>query len=165
MSVTTTKKKSIQQAFNDGDANTIADAARKAKLGTMLRPIKVTFAGLTATASLDITSATARAAATVNDGDIPEGYIASKTHLPPINVVKSLRITASGTAASLGNYIAGDVGSTMIVPPGGAAAAVGIARLSDDGKTITFPNTVTGFVLHYTPRADVELNTDFAPST
>ena len=53
----------------------------------------------------------------------------------------------------------------MIVPPGGAGAAVGIARLSDDGKTITFPNTVTGFVLHYMPRAETALDTQFDPST
>lgn len=164
MPVTATKSKTLQQTLNDGNLNEIANVIKKAKLGTMLRPLDVSFT-ITAAASLDLTSATAHAGATVNDGDIPEGYVASKTNLPAANHVRSLRVIASGTAGSVGSYICGDPSATMIVPPGGASVAVGIARLSADGKTVTFPNTVTQFRIVYLPKADTALSADFAPST
>lgn len=164
MSVTTTKTKTLQQSLDNGNLNEIANVIKRMKLGTMMRPLDVSFT-ITAAASLDLTSATARAGATVNDGDIPEGYVASKTNLPPANVVRSLRIIASGTGASLGSYICGDPAASMIVPPGGASAAVGIARLSADGKTVTFPNTVTQFRIVYLPRAADALDSSYAPST
>ena len=55
-----------------------------------------------------------------------------------------------------------DPSGTAIVPPGGASAAVGIAELSLDGSTITFPNTVTGFVLVYSPRPATAVTEQFA---
>ena len=63
-----------------------------------------------------------------------------------------------------GTYGVTDAGGTAIIPPGGASASMGIAKLSDDGKTITFPNTVTGFVITYYPRAAVDPDTASAYS-
>jgi hypothetical protein len=37
-----------------------------------------------------------------------------------------------------------------VVPTGGASAGAGIALISDDGKTLTLPATITGFVIEYT---------------
>ena len=97
------------------------------------------------------TSRAVKAAATITGLSLDTGE-----GLPPLGALTSLRVTASGTAGSLGTYILTDPSGTPIVPPGGASAAVGIAKISDDGKTITFPNTVTGFVLQYMPRASVD---------
>lgn len=160
MPVTTTKSKTIQQTVDAGNANEIADAARRMRLGTMLRPIKVTFAALTAASAVDITTQTSLSKATVNQGDIPEGYVASKTPLPPIGVVRALRVTA-GTAAA-GARVMGDSGST---PAQFGTSGVYSAKVSDDGKTVTFEANVTGFVLEYLPRSSADMALDFAPST
>lgn len=161
--MTTTANRTIQKVLDDGNPGELGDAARKIRLGTMLMPLTVTFAGLTAAASFDLTDPDLLANATVNDGDIPEGYVASNTPLPAANVVRTLRVTASGTAANVGTYIVGDAAATMVGTTSGAA--VGIARISDDGKTITFPSTVTGFKISYLPRGYQELDAKFAPST
>lgn len=126
------------------------------KFGDMLSPIKITVASLGATATPDITSAAVRAAATVIVGRTPA--MKASEMFPPIGQIVNLRVTASGTAASVGTYGITDDAGTAIIPPGGASAAMGIAKLSDDGKTITFPNTVTGFVLTYYPRAAVAMD-------
>ena len=52
-------------------------------------------------------------------------------------------------------------GGTAIVPPGGASTAVGVALLSDDGTTITFPNTVTGVVIEFVPNSAALLSGAF----
>jgi hypothetical protein len=41
---------------------------------------------------------------------------------------------------------------------------MGIALLSDDGKTLTFPNTITQFTIQYIPRAE-NIGNEFAPKT
>lgn len=146
--------RTFAEKLNDANPNLLATLLQQVKLGKMLDPVKVTFAGLTAAAAIDITTSASRTGATINLG--LEG-IAAGEGLPPIQMVKTLRVTASATAASLGTYIVSDSGGTAIIPPGGAGAAVGIALLSDDGKTITFPNTITAFVLEYMPRSEVDL--------
>jgi hypothetical protein len=64
----------------------------------------------------------------------------------------------------LGLLFGSEAGGTAIVPPGGAGAAMGIALLSDDGKTLTFPNTITQFTIQYIPRAE-NIGNEFAPKT
>lgn len=163
MSVTTTKNETLRSVLNDANLNEIASAMRRMRLGDRLSVVKVTVASLTATATPDITSAAVKAAATIVGMTLATGE-----NLPPIGHVLSLRISASGTAASVGTYAVSDAGGTAIIPPGGASAAAGIALISDDGKTITFPNTVTGFVIQYIPREPVGVNLDttrYAPST
>lgn len=46
----------------------------------------------------------------------------------------------------------------------GAGANVGLALLSDDGKSLTFPTTVTAFVLEYVPRSAVDLASNYYPA-
>jgi len=157
---TATLSDSNEVEFNKGQPGTMGDLARLMRKGTMDTPRKVVVAALTATATPDITSAAVLAAATITPA-LPS----TVTRLPAIKTIRTLRVTASGTAASLGAYIVTDSGGTAIIPPGGASLAVGVALLSDDGKTITFPNTVTGFVVEYDPRPAVDMNAVFAPST
>jgi hypothetical protein len=50
-----------------------------------------------------------------------------------------------------------DTGGTAVSPTAGAN--VGLAKISDDGTTITFPSTVTAFILEYVPRPAVDMTT------
>lgn len=143
---TTTAAYILQTMLDEANPNLLSDALRKVKLGHMLSRVKITVASLTATATPDVTSDSVLAASTVSGITLATGE-----NLPAIGQLISLRVTASGTAGSLGTYVFTDAGGTALVPPGGASAAVGIAEISDDGTTITFPNTVTGFVLEYWP--------------
>ncbi len=159
--MTTTKKQSLREAANSGDPGQLATVARKIKLGNMLSLVKATVVALAASAAVDLTAAATKAAATVTGITLATGEM-----LPAAFIIKSLRVTASGTAASVGAYMVGDTGATPTLPTGGASAGVGIAKLSDDGKTITFPNTVTAFVVEYLPRADaVPDTTEYQPTT
>ena len=156
--MTTTKAATIQSTLEKADPNSIADALRYLGLGKLFAPITVTVTGLTASATVDITSAAVKAAAVIVGIDaLDDGE-----YLPALGCLLSLRVTASGTAGSVGTYVFTDPSGTAIVPPGGASAAVGIAELSLDGSTITFPNTVTGFVLVYSPRPATAVTEQFA---
>lgn len=142
--------RTFAEKLNDANPNLLATLLQQVKLGKMLDPVKVTFAGLTASAAIDITTAASRTGATINQG--LEGIAAGEA-LPPIQMVKTLRVTAVGTGA-LGARVVTDAGGTATVAAGNHP---GIALLSDDGKTITFEGTVTGFVLEYMPRSEVDL--------
>jgi len=145
--------------LNNSDLNTIADVLKKIKAGTMFSRVKVVAAGLTAAASFDITTAAFKALSTITGITL-----ASDETLPPIGVPIGLQLIASGTAGSLGTYVLGPVTATPAIPAGGAQVTTGVARLSDDGKTITFPNTVTAFTLLYYPAPAVALNTEWIAS-
>jgi hypothetical protein len=69
---------------------------------------------------------------------------------PPLKSLKSLNVTA-GAAAFLGTYILTDAAGTMI--SAAANTVTGVARISDDGKTITFPagTQATAITLAYVP--------------
>lgn len=140
MPSTTTLTKTLLMALDGALPGEFASAAERAKLGTRDTILKRAFT-ITASATADLTAldAAGETAGALNPNRLP------------IKHCRSLRITASGTGASLGAYILTDSGGTAIVPPGGASAAVGVALISDDGKTITFPNTVTQFTVEYTP--------------
>jgi hypothetical protein len=154
---TTTQSTTLQKSLDAADLNTVADILRKIRLGTLLSPIKVVVAAIGAGVSFDITSLAFKAFCTVSGVEIPvaEG-------LPAILVAKSLRVQA-GAALAVGSYILGDVGATLLLPPGGASTAVGVARLSDDGTTISFEATsaVTGFTFEYIPRSFTALSNTF----
>lgn len=143
MSVTTTKDQTIKEVLNRATPGELADALRKLALGTMFTPLKLVKTGLTAAASFDITSAAL--------GSNPAAL-----------GVFSLRVTASGTANSVGSYSMSDAAGTPVSPTAGAN--VGLATISDDGKTITFPTTVTAFVMEYLPRPAADLSGLFANS-
>ncbi len=172
-SSTKTFPENLQDELNNANPNTIADVFRQMALGNMLSAVKVTVTSMTAVAAVPLTTPATFTGATVTIAGLPASTTAeggdpgvSPTPFPAILVVRTLRVTASGTSGSVGAYIVTDAGGTAIVPPGGASAAVGVALMSDDGTTLTFPNTVTGFVLEYTPRSAVDLiSTLFAPFT
>lgn len=154
---TTTADITLQQALNSGDLNWFGNLLRKMRLGNMLAgSVKVTCTGLAPAASFDITSAAVLAAATISGLDRD-----SSDRLPPILAVKTLRVTASDTANSVGSYAITDAAGTAVSPTAGAN--VGLALLSDDGKTLTFPTTVTAFVLEYVPRPAVDLVSNIYP--
>lgn len=154
--MTTTKTQTLQSILDSADPNLLADALRRTAPGKQNAIVKVVVVGITAAAAFDITTAAFAALAAVtitgidNPADAGEG-------LPAIGEVVSLRCTASGTANSVGTYAITDSGT--LTPTAGAN--VGLATLSDDGKTITFPSTVTAFVLRYRPRSPVAVTAEF----
>jgi len=152
---TTTADVTLLQILNKGNLNTLGLALAKMKLGNMNAAVKLPVTGLTAAASFDITSTTIRDAA--NTGSITGLERVASDLLPPISVVKTLRVTASGTANSVGSYAMTDAGGTAVSPTAGAN--VGLAKISDDGTTISFPSTVTAFILEYVPRSAVDMTT------
>ena len=159
--MTVNKTYTVQEILNEGNLNQVADMLRLMKAGYCLSPIKIVVTGATAASAFDVTNqVTTKAFATVTGITL-----ATNEPLPAIAVVKTLRVTASGTGASVGSYITSDAGATPLLPPGGASTAVGIVSLSDDGKTITFPNSVTAFVLEYMPRPAVLMDSVFTAPT
>ena len=133
MSVTTTQKETLQTVLDEGNASKLPSAVQKMKLGTMLTPVKKTFTSLSASDTHDIT-------------DAAHGSCA------PILAVVALRATAVGTAA-LGARFISDIDAT---------ASATVAKISDDGKTIKFEGTVTGFILEYLPRSNADMTAVFA---
>lgn len=159
MSSTTTFTDDVRTEANKGQLSTIGDIARKAKAGDMLSSIKVVCTGLTGAASYDITTAAQKAASTITGITLKTGE-----NLPPIGSLLSLRVTAATTASTAGTYIFTDVAGDMVTA--NTHTVVGIARISDDGKTISFPTAdVTAFILEYMPRAQTDLTADMNPST
>lgn len=154
---TTSADVTKQQELNRGKPDKIATVFQAMKLGNMLAgSVKVTAAALAPAATFDITTAAVRAASTISGLDRE-----SSDNLPPIMVVKTLRVTASATANSVGSYIVSDAAGTALSPTAGAN--VGIALLSDDGKSLTFPSTVTAFVIEYVPRPAVDITSSLYP--
>lgn len=150
--MTATKNTTIQDVLNQGNLNEVADALRLIKAGNALSPVKVIFSGLGSSASVDITTAASKAAATIVSGIALDPDV--QPNLPAIGIVKALRPT-TGSAGALARYI-GDAG---------AAASTTVALLSDDGKTLTFEAAVTGFYLEYYPAPAVAMTNTFAPET
>jgi hypothetical protein len=144
--MTTTKNDTIKEVLTKADPNQLADAFRKLDLGNLLQ-------------AKEWDSGTITAAAIVN---LPEDAL----------LVQSARVVTSGTAASVGTYLVADPAAAMIVPPGGASAAVGIARASAaaEGRgisAVTFPNSVTRVVVRYVAlaKAGVKPSDKFAPNS
>lgn len=153
--MTTNKVDLLQRELDKANPNTLADALRLVKLGHLLAPIKVTFAALSAAAAVDITTAASKAAATIVGITLE-----STENLPPIGVVRTLRVTAG--AAQAGPRVVTDAGGTAAAGATGlGGAGGGVALISDDGKTLTFEGNVTGFVLEYYPLPFTSLQSTF----
>ena len=153
MTATAMKSSYLQSVLNSGDLTQISNALSYIQFGNMVEVVKVTFASLSSSSTVDITTAASKAAATTSGIYFdPDG---AQT-LPAIGQVVTLRVTAGAAAA--GTRVVSDAGGTATAG-GGVSAAPGIATLSDDGKVLTFETTVTGFVLTYIPRAA------YAPAT
>ena len=138
---TTNRATTVQSALNDGNVNVFGAAAQLLKLGNVLSPIKVVVTGLTASATVNITAAATKAAATIT-GFTPA--LATGQNLPAIGSIDTLRVTTVGTGAT---------GVRAVTDAGGTASS-SVALISDDGTTLTFEGTVTGFVMWYWPRPE-----------
>jgi hypothetical protein len=149
MSVTATQTNTLQRELDRAEPETIADCLRKIGLGFILTPLKRAFTGLTAAAAFDLTAI---------DGT-GETTGATNPNRRAALSVATLRVTASGTANSVGSYAVSDTGGTPVSPTAGAN--VGLATISDNGKTITFPTTVTAFVIEYVPRSASDMTAQF----
>ena len=142
---TATQTYSIRQAMDDSNPSLRAEALRDIKLGKQQKKIKATITALTAIAAPDITALVgASLSIVINQG--PDDIVKSGV-LPPIGKLVSLTCTTSDTANSVGSYAVTDAGGTALTPTAGAN--LGLAKISDDGKTITFPTTITGFTIEY----------------
>jgi len=152
---TNTKNRTLQLVLDEANPNDLSVALQQAKLGTILAPLKRAFTGLTAAAAFDLTliDGTGETTGTGNPNRLPAAH------------VRTLRVTASGTGATVGAYFVTDAGGTAV--SAATSGAAGIALISDDGKTITFPTTVTAFVIEYVPLtlSAAQMAAVFAPVT
>jgi hypothetical protein len=139
---TTTKLLTVRDVLDEANPNDVDDALRRAKLGTTLRPLKRTFTGLTAAGEFDLTALDASGETT---------GVSNRNRLAALHVT-TLRVTTETTGTdATGSYQITDASGTGLNPLN--STVVGLAKLSDDGKTITFLSTdVTGFVIEYVPR-------------
>lgn len=153
---TTTTSRSTKVVLDEANPNEIADALRLLKLGTMFNPLKRVFTGLTAAATYNLTALDATG----------ETVGASNPNRLAATSVRALRVTAATTANTVGSYAITDIAGTVLTPTAGAN--VGLARISDDGTTLTFATAdVTAFTIQYVPRvlSSTQMAADFAPST
>ena len=151
-SITATQVTTLQTALDSGTSPNFDSAVQQVKLGTMLSPLKVTFASLTSASVQNITTAAAILAATIKQNNAAFTPATGQT-LPAIQMVKTLRVTAGSAAA--GSRVVTDIGGTPVAP----STYAGVALLSDDGTSLTFEAAVTGFVLEYFPQSPVALST------
>lgn len=156
MSTTTTKSRSLALVLNESNPNEIASALQKLALGTLLTPLKRTFTGLTGAATYDLTAI---------DGTGEIVGTANPNRLPAL-AITSLRVTAATTATVVGAYGTTDIGGNVVSPA--THTIMGVALLSDDGKSLTFASAdVTAFVIEYIPRtmSTTQAAADFAPNS
>lgn len=130
MSVTATTTPTLAGTLNNASPTDTPSVLQQMQLGTMLTP-QVFDTG------------TIGASATVT---LPLAAL----------LVASARVVTSGTAGSVGSYLVSDAGATLSTPTS-ASTQAGVAKISADGKTLTFPNTITRAVVTYMPRSAVDL--------
>lgn len=158
MTTTATSKRSLKTVLDEANPNELADALRKALLGTLLTPLKRVFTGLTAAAAFDLTAIDATGETT---------GVNNPNRLPALVVQALEGVSESSGTASKGTYVIGVHAVSTTIDPTNSTVA-GVATLSDDGKTITFPEAdVTGFTIIYLPRtvSAAQMAADFAPQT
>jgi hypothetical protein len=137
---TTTVPQTLSVELSASNPGTIADCLRKVNLSGVLNAVEHDTGTITASATVSIPA-------------------------PGALLVQSARVVSSGTAASVGTYGVGDSGATPVLPTGGASAGLGIATLSTDGLTMTFPNTVTQAVIRYIAKPATALTELFASAS
>jgi hypothetical protein len=142
---TTTKTDTIYEALKRANPSELADALRELGFAKMASTVKAAFTGVTGAATYNITTAAMKALATISGINLAAGE-----NLPAARIVRSLRVTAATTATVVGSYAITDAGGTVVSPA--TSSAVGLAKLSDDGTTLTFASAdVTAFVIEYEP--------------
>ena len=133
MSTTTTVAPTLKTQLNEADPNTLADLFRQMQLGTMFEAVEYDTGTINAADSITLP----------NNGAL---------------LVQSARVV-SGGATYVGTYMVGDSGSTLVTAS--TSGVAGIAKLSADGKTITFPSSTqaTRVVVRYIPASLLPLST------
>lgn len=137
--MTTTATITVQAALDKADPNEVADLLRLMKLGTMLTPLKRAFTGLTSGTSFDLTAI---------DGTGETTGPSNPNRLAAL-IVGTLRVV-TGTAT----------GPRQVTDSGGTATTA-VAKISDDGKTLTFEAAITAFTIEYVPRPSVDMAKEF----
>lgn len=132
---TTTTPETLAQVLSKADLNKLADALRQIDLGAMLAPAEYDTGTITGADAITLPG---------------NGAL----------LVQSARVHA-GSATFVGTYAVGDSGATPLTAA--TASVVGLAKLSADGKTITFPTgtTATRVVVRYIPAPATLLTADF----
>ncbi len=143
-SVTATQKDTLQVALDRATPGQTDDALQKVKLGTILTPLIRRFTGLVSGTVHDLT---------LIDATGETAGVANPKRLAALSVT-SLR-------DATGNMIVTDSSGSAVAFTG----ANGVAILSDDGKSITFPTAQTAFDVVYVPRSGTDMADDFAPSS
>lgn len=138
---TATTARTLKAVIDEANPNEIADVLKLLKLGTGNSILKRTFTGLTGAATYNLTAL---------DASGETAGVANANRLA-VEMMVTLRVTAATTANTVGSYILTDASGTAVSPA--ASTVVGIAKISDDGTTLTFPTAdVTAFVIEYWPR-------------
>jgi hypothetical protein len=137
MASTVTEVQTLKAVLDDANPNKIADALQKVKLGSILDKVDTGDQTITAAASFTLP----------NSGKAL--------------IVESCEVGASGTAASVGFYAVVPTGATEATPAA-AGKGGGVATISADGTTITFPNTVTQVRVVYLAAPAEDLGEEFA---
>lgn len=146
--MTTTIAPTLKNELDNARPDEIADVLRLMKLGTMLTPLKRVFTGLTGAATYDLTALDATGETTG----------VSNPNRCALRHLVSLRVVTATTASVAGTYIFTDIAGDLISAT--THTVVGAARISDDGKSITFPSAdVTAFTIEYLPRSNVDMTT------
>ena len=165
MSTTTVLVETLAKALGESDPNRLADALRTYGIGLHLSPQKYTWLGPSGgSTAVNITTAAflAGASAGAKTPALPQGL----SGLPAALDVCTLRVT-TGPSGAVGPYGVTDAGGTpqalSLGGPSGAQTLTvpGLATLSDDGTTLTFPVAVSGFVIEYIPRSLVDVTLPF----
>lgn len=142
----------VSSVLETANPNNMIDALKRLHLGLREVGVKVTVASSVQTVPTPGTGGITSPLVTV--------AAAVATFDPPIAAIKSLRVTTG--AAAGGRIMLDAAGSAAQIGTSGVYTAV----ISDDGSTITFETTITGFVIAYLPRlSTAELAAQFYPQT
>lgn len=174
MASTTVLQETLAKALTEADPNRLADALREYGVGMHLSPQKWTWLGSTGATAVTFAGTTSGATSAVNflanasPGPQTPALPLGQLMLPPALAIGTLRVT-TGPSGSVGTYEMTDVGGTAQLlqsagPSGAQVLTPGVARISDDGSTITFPAQVSGFVIEYIPRSAVDVMSLFEHS-
>jgi len=77
------------------------------------------------------------------------------------NMLSPVKVSVTGLTAAAAIDITTMTFRDAATISGLDRANMGIALLSDDGRTLTFPTTVTAFVIEYMPRSETALSAVF----
>ena len=172
----TTAAEPLQGELDAASVTTLADLLRQVKLGSMLTPVQATVTGITSagtTTPINITNGAAAAAGNLGGGTVvltnaPSGGTYSGTTaivggtgntLPPILVPIAMSDQAGGYACIV--TTPKNTGGSAMTAVSASSTYPGVVLLSTDGKSLTFGNVQTGFVIDYIPRSFVALSGNF----